>query len=284
MKVLVVGCGGQLQASLMQHLASRGRPCAALEVSRLEDPRALLRGLATGPSIVVEVASIEALSGEGRQAWPDAACQELIAACAELSLPLMLASHACVFSGEDRQRMRESDTPRPRTDTGRSFLARERALADLVPRHLLLRTGLVFSDIADNPLTALLGRMRAGGELLLSADVRLAPTPAADVARVLSGMIDQLACGAECWGTYHYHAADVTTCYEFAETVLAAAAQYWSLGTDTVRLGVSDQAPCGLPAPLLNCQRIRDHFGVQQRPWRLAIPGLLRRIYEGERQ
>jgi dTDP-4-dehydrorhamnose reductase len=54
---------------------------------------------------------------------------------------------------------------------------------------------------------------------------KFCPTPAVDLVRIVSGMLDQLDCDVHCWGTYHYHSSDAASCYEFAEVVLAAAAQ-----------------------------------------------------------
>jgi dTDP-4-dehydrorhamnose reductase len=95
-------------------------------------------------------------------------------------------------------------------------------------------------------------------------------------------MCDQLACNARCWGVYHYHSSDPATGYEFAEVVLAAAAQYWALDADRAPLQASIDDPLASLYPLLNCQRIRDTFGIQQLPWRKAIPQLLKTIYAGE--
>ena len=83
-------------------------------------------------------------------------------------------------------------------------------------------------------------------------------------------------CGAPCWGTYHYHSSDAASGYEFAEVVLAAAAQYWDVGGAHVQLQAVPGEPYGGVFPLLNCQRIRDTFGVQQLPWRRAVPELLK--------
>jgi dTDP-4-dehydrorhamnose reductase len=176
-----------------------------------------------------------------------------------------------------------SDERRPHSPAGPRLLARERHLAERLERLMILRIGPPIAAAGSNLLTHLLAAFRHGGSVPVATEPRFCPTPLADVARVVSGMLDQLDCGAPAWGAFHYHSGDAASCYEFAEVVLAAAAQYWDLGGERVHLQAAGGEPWGGVYPLLNCQRIRDTFGIQQLPWRRAIPELLKQVYEGER-
>ncbi len=204
---------------------------------------------------------------------------QLIAHCNARDWIWLLLSDGRVFPASSKRRFVETDAPAPSTPAGKQLLTRENYIADAVERHLVLRVGPVIASHGDNLLTRLLHRMRAGGVVTLPEAQRFCPTPAADVARVVAAIHDQLECGATCWGTYHYESADPVNGYEFAEVVLAAASQYWPIEEGPVQL-------CGAPVdsaadvyPLLNCQRLRDTFGIQQLPWRRAIPSLLKQIY-----
>jgi len=108
---------------------------------------------------------------------------------------------------------------------------------------------------------------------------RFCPTPVADIARVIAAIHDQLDCGAMPWGTFHYESADPTNAYEFAEVVLAAAMQYWPMGEGAVQLRSAPADSAADVYPLLNCQRLRDTFGIQQLPWRRTISSVLKQIY-----
>lgn len=209
----------------------------------------------------------------------DEVLAQLIAHCNEREWIWLLLSDSRIFPGSNKKRFVEMDAPAPTTVSGRQLLTRENFIVDTIERHLVLRVGPVIASQGDNLLMRLLARMRVGGLMTLPDAQRFCPTPVTDIARVIGAIHDQLDCGASPWGIYHYESADPANGYEFAEVVLAAATQYWSMSEGAVQL-------CGAPAdsaadvyPLLNCQRIRDTFGIQQLPWRRAIPSLLKQIY-----
>jgi dTDP-4-dehydrorhamnose reductase len=206
---------------------------------------------------------------------------QLIAACRESEWPWLMLSDSRVFPSLGKQRFGEVDTPAPNSVAGERLLWREHYISENLPRHILLRVGPIIAAQGLNLLTHLLQQLRGGGVVSAPGSPRFCPTPAADIARIISAIHDQLDCAAECWGTYHYQSSDITNHYEFAEVLLAAATQYWNIGSDHVQLQAAAIEPFGGMFPLLNCQRIRDSFGIQQLPWRKAIPAILKQIYTG---
>jgi hypothetical protein len=54
------------------------------------------------------------------------------------------------------------------------------------------------------------------------------------------------------------------------------------VGGGHARLQAVAEQPTDEGFPLQQCQRIRDTFGIQQLPWRRAIPDLLKQLYQGE--
>ncbi|ODC04618.1 hypothetical protein BFW38_14875 [Terasakiispira papahanaumokuakeensis] len=85
-----------------------------------------------------------------------------------------------------------------------------------------------------------------------------------DVARVLLGMLQQLDCGAEAWGIYHYAGTEPVSHQEFMHTL----AQQLD-----IKGYPGDPTDSGLMG--LNCQHIMGTFGVHQRTWRAILPELL---------
>jgi dTDP-4-dehydrorhamnose reductase len=233
--------------------------------------------------LVLDAASQESVHG-GAPRFSEAAFHQLVDACRQRHLPLLMLSDSRVFPGAAKHRYRETEAAAPLAAAGEQLLRRERYLAEQLEHHLILRTGPLIAPSGTNLLTHLLRSFRQGGPVPVAPEPRFCPTPVHDLARVISGIIDQLGCEAPCWGVYHYHSSDAASCYEFAEVVLAAAAQYWDVGGAHVQLQAVAGEPFGGIFPLLNCQRIRDTFGIQQLPWRRAIPELLKQIYEGETQ
>lgn len=231
--------------------------------------------------VVIDCASRE-LAQDDQPLLVDAHFEQLVAHCARQRWQFVLASDSRVFPSGSKQRYREVDNTQPSTRPGILLAQRERYLADHWPRHIILRTGPLIAGGGNNLLTEFLKRLRSGEAMFVANAARFCPAPAADVARVIVGICEQLGCNVQCWGIYHYHSSDPTTGYEFAEVLLAAATQYWELDAAHARLQLSIDDPLGSLYPLLNCQRIRDTFGIQQLPWRKAIPQLLKTIYAGE--
>ena len=93
-------------------------------------------------------------------------------------------------------------------------------------------------------LTHLLDKLVAGGTVQLGSHLRGSPMPAADAARVVSGLLDQFSTGIENWGSYHYCSSEPTTCFEFAEVLLASASQFSEFHADAVQLD-SEEADGG---------------------------------------
>jgi dTDP-4-dehydrorhamnose reductase len=287
-RAIIVHSGQSLQIELTRQLQQRGTGVLCIDGVELEallaDPGATLDaafapGLIEDDCIVIDCASHEP---EGDLPLSREGFEQLTAYCARRHWQFVLVSDSRVFPVGGKQRYRELDEPQPGGTAGAALLQRERHLAAHWERHVILRTGPLIAATGDNLLTSLLQQLRMGSALAGAQDVRFAPTPAADLARVLVAMCDQLACNARCWGVYHYHSSDPATGYEFAEVVLAAAVQYWEVGAERMPLQVAIDDPQAGLYPLLNCQRIRDTFGIQQLPWRKAIPQILKTIYAGQ--
>lgn len=219
-------------------------------------------------------------AGEPGATWPmDDLLARLSANCNARDWSWLLLSDSRVFPASGKRRFTETDTAAPSARIGELMRAREHAVIKNIARHIVLRTGPVIASYGDNLLTQFLRQFRGGGVIAVPNEQRFCPTPAADIARVIAAIHDQLECGAACWGAFHYESADPVNSYEFAEVVLAAATQYWQIAENTVHLRdmVADGAVEAFP--LLNCQHIRDTFGIQQLPWRKVIPAMLKQIY-----
>ena len=194
-----------------------------------------------------------------------------------LKIPFLLLSGARVFSGSEARDYREDDYPDGVSSISQLLIAAEAALRDNCEQHLILRTGPVFSPHGVNVVTHMLGQLHEGEVLKLSRRQQGCPLPADDAARVISGVIDQVSCGLQAWGIYHYSSPDVTNCYEFAEVLLAAASQYEDFSPDVVQLA-TDEDP-EVVSRGLDCSKIRDTFAIKQQSWRVCVAGQVKQYY-----
>jgi dTDP-4-dehydrorhamnose reductase len=278
-RILIVYNEPSLQLALESQLQQRGYTvgCVALtdaaaQFVELDD---------AADYLVIDCASRE-FAADGAPVFADTQFRQLVDLCRQQRARLLLLSDSRVFPGGGKQRYRESDNAPPSSAAGKHLRSREQYLSEHLRQHIIVRAGPLFASTGINLLTDLLRRFRAGGIASVSSAPRFCPTPVADAARVISGVCDQLDCAAEGWGAYHYHSSDAASEYEFAEVLLAAATQYWDVGGSHTQLLATEGEPFGGVFPILNCQHIRDTFGIQQLPWRKAIPQLLKTIYAGE--
>lgn len=283
MKSLILCSEPATQLAVEQQFLARGVDFRCLTPAQLmADPPAYLEAGDGAPQLVFDLASQDLIARDRAARFPDAAFQRLVEACREREWPLVLLSDCRVFPGAPKHRYRETEIPAPATAVGTRMLWREAYLIEHWRRHVVLRSGPLVASGGDNPLTRLVRDLRRGGTVAVTGEPRFCPTPAVDLARVLSGMRDQLDCAAACWGVYHYNSADPASCYEFAEAVLAAAGQYWEMGAGHVQLEALPAQPDQSLFPVLSCNRIRDTFGIQQLPWRKAMSELMKQLHAGE--
>jgi dTDP-4-dehydrorhamnose reductase len=204
-------------------------------------------------------------------------CLWLARASQTLKMPFMLLSGALVFSGSETREYREDDYPDGESTIAQLLIAAEMALRDNCEQHVILRTGPVLSPVGINAVTRLLEQLHEGGVLALSRRQLGCPVAADDAARVISGMIDQLGCGMQAWGIYHYSSPDITNCYEFTEVLLAAASQYEDFSTDIVQLAADETEATETRS--LDCSKIRNTFAIKQESWRTSIAGQVKQYY-----
>ena len=264
MKVLVLTDDVPLRQALFRQFESRSRHCLLLDPALLSSPGAMTAQLRQHAGSLLLLAP--AAAGPDTT-WADQ-LGRLAECCRETGSHVLLISSSLVFSGE-KTSYRETDET---LASDNPWLAAEQAVLAHFPEALIVRTTQLFSAIPDNQLTRILQQLQAGGDIPCDNQWRAAPTAAADLARVCSAMIDQISCGAELSGVYHYSSAEPVTCFQFVEAVYAAASQY--LGSDSLAIAVSatgDSVAPGWAVPRLNCDKIRDTFGIKQLPWRSFI-------------
>ena len=144
-------------------------------------------------------------------------------------------------------------------------------------RHLIVRVNQPFSLLTPDYAVQMLVKARSQGSLTLDNLIRIAPTPADDIAQVIHALLQQIGCDESLWGTYHYCSVEATTEYAFAEVLLAEARQYEDLAHVTLTARDDDQ--CQPSETLLDSKLIKHNFGIKPKPWRKALSRLIRRYY-----
>ena len=283
MRVLLLGSDtplGQALTDYLEHLGRHEQVEMSRSACRWKSERRAKKAVIRAKSEVVVDMRIEAAGdgGDPIQELDLKRCHWVAKACQRSAMPYLYISSSRVFSGQLDRPYSEEDEPDSEETVGQLLAGAEKLVRESCERHLILRLGPVFSYEGTNLITQMLGPMLEGGSLVLDNNLRGCPVAAADGARVLSAVLDQLGTGMEPWGIFHYGSSDTATYYEFAEALLASASQFSEFSSSAVQL---EREPEGL-APLnrmLECGKIRNTFAIKQVPWRNTIADIVKQYY-----
>ena len=258
MRVLVTGAGGQLGADLLRVLA--GVPGAeAVGLTRAELD---VTSAAAVEEAVVDVSPDVVVNAAAYTAVDAAETDEAAAAAVNVEGPANLA-RVCALHGRGRGRAGEGiglihvstdyvfagdatvpyevDSPTgPRSAYGRTKLAGERAVRELLPeRSWVVRTAWTYGETGHNFVKTM---VRLAGErdvVEVVDDQRGSPTWTRDLA---AGLVALAGSGAPP-GVYHCTNAGDTTWYDYARTIFA------EIGADPDRVRPTTTAAFPRPAP-----------------------------------
>lgn len=273
MDVLLVGADTPVGVELQRLFAQWGRHRAlplGMAASRFRSERQAKKAARKGgPEALVDLRLTTLLAnGEALQPIDVERSHWLAKACAHSSIRYLLMSSDRVFSGLAQRSLRETDDCDADDEAGLALIDAETLVRDAATEATVLRTGPLFAGDADQLLGGLLRRLVAERSAHLDNSEQICPSAAADIARVVSAMLDQLSVGADGSGCFHYAAPDRTTHYGFAEVALASASQYADMGDVSL---VAEEGAGVQISRILDCGRIRDAFGIKQLPWRGQI-------------
>ncbi len=289
MKVLLIGGTGQIGYEVKELLSEKGILCYAPDEQELnlEEPGQIIDCLTRyQPDMVVNAASynspVQAENEPSRcfKINRDASVQ-LADSCERLGAILIHISSYRIFDGLKKDAYTEKDTPNPVGVLATSRWQAEQQIRERCPRHIILRLSWVISIRRRNLLCHLLDQVSQQQEVSVNSDQLGCPTPAGDVARAIVAILQQLNCGADVWGTYHFSASEPVSENSFTEIVISEASQYQALKVRKLRMDkINDKEGIQPPANAsLDCTKILNTFGIHTKPWRNALARLIKNYY-----
>jgi dTDP-4-dehydrorhamnose reductase len=300
MKIFLVGADSQTGRALEPYLLARGVVLDCLLASELRQiPFSDLRERYREQELdfIVNVHHIDGFVPEGLEQeeleWHHVLLPQTLSRLAEsLDIPLLHLSDYQVFSGMKDKPYVEEDEPHSQTLYGVTRWQGELSVQRFCQRFIILRVGTLFCGQGTNVLTVLLNQWKKGKARELSTVLQFSPTPTADVARVIYAILQQLECGVNAWGLYHYCSADTATPYDFAEVLLAARTQYEGVDNE-IRIRPLEESlhkrkkrKAGEQSDPINtvmvCEKILNTFGIRQRPWRGELTRMVKQIAQEE--
>ena len=226
MKVLVTGVTGQLGFDVMRKLESRGIPargCGRAEFS-LTDPAGMRKYIEEyAPDAVVHCAAYTAV--DKAEDEPGLAMEvnaegtrSLAEICRDIGAKMLYISTDYVFPG-DGEEFYAPDAPKsPRNVYGRSKLAGEEAVQEILTRYFILRISWVFGIHGRNFIRTMLHLGESRKELNVVGDQVGSPTYTRDLASLLVEMVE-----SEAYGVYHATNEGICSWAEFAQEIFRQA-------------------------------------------------------------
>jgi dTDP-4-dehydrorhamnose reductase len=289
MKMLVAGAGGQVGYELSRHDWPAGyevvpRKRAGLDITRRESVDAAISD--ERPDIVINAAAYTAVDKaesdqEAAYAGNCTGPANLAAACRDAGIPLIHISTDYVFDGSKSGAYREDDPVSPLGVYGTTKEAGDRAIRELLPQHVILRTAWVYGAHGHNFVKTML-RLAADRPILrIVADQTGSPTSAADIAAAITTIVQQIAAGNKSWGTYNFAGAGAVTWHGFATAIFEEAAFWRGPPPQIDAIATADYpTPAKRPAnSVLDCARIGEAFGITPRRWRVQLADVIKEIY-----
>ena len=229
MKILLLGCNGQVGQELQETLAPLGTVVAwgrqQFDLARLEGAKEAI--LQQAPETIVNAAAYTAVDrAEGEPELANIvngeALQPIATAASELGATLVHVSTDYVFAGDAGVPYLETDTPHPLGIYGSSKLRGEEMVRACCDRHCIVRTAWVYgANGSGNFVKTMLRLGKDRRQLNVVADQVGSPTWSKDLARAIAACIPKL--GEETYGTYHYTNSGVASWYDFAVAIFEEA-------------------------------------------------------------
>lgn len=288
MRLLVIGCAGQLARALVRAGSAAGHAVTALGRPGfdLADRPSIAPALAAvAPDLVVNAAAYTAV--DRAEAEPEAAFRLnaeaagwLAEAAATLDVPFVHVSTDYVFDGAGGAPYAEDAPPNPLGVYGASKLAGEDRVLAAHPRSLLLRTSWLCGAEGANFMKTMLRLATERPLLRVVGDQHGAPSFANDLAaailRLAPGLVAARA-GDPAFSLFHLTGAPHTTWHGFAEAILDRAALRGHPRPALEAITTAEYpTPARRPADSrLDCGRIGRVHGIVPADWRVALDDCL---------
>ncbi|KJG13753.1 dTDP-4-dehydrorhamnose reductase [Photobacterium iliopiscarium] len=289
MKVLITGCNGQVGSCLVNLLQNKASVeiCAVdraeLDITQQDAVSHYVSSFQ--PDVIINAAAHTAVDKAEQQIELSYAINRdgpkyLAQAANEIGALMLHISTDYVFDGTKETTYVETDLVNPQSIYGITKLAGEEAVAEVCPRHIILRTAWVFSEYGNNFVKTMLGLAKQRDTLGIVADQFGGPTYAGDIAAALIKMAQVITDSNKLfdttnYGIYHFSGLPHVSWCEFAQEIFNKAVDQGLLVKSPDVKGIKTEeypTPAKRPAnSTLNTNKITTVFNIPASNWQLAL-------------
>lgn len=250
MKVLVTGSKGQLGYDVIKELCSRGHEAFGFDLPELDiTDEAAVQAVVdrVKPDAVIHCAAwtaVDAAEESGNIAKVfavnEGGTRNLAAACKRTGAKLLYLSTDYVFDGQGSTPWRADETRfAPLNEYGKSKLAGENAVRELLQTYFIVRIAWVFGKNGNNFVKTMLRLSETHDTLRVVCDQVGTPTYTPDLARLLVDMIE-----TDKYGVYHAtNEGGFLSWYDFASAIIHEAGKHTKvIPVTTAEYGLSKAA------------------------------------------
>ncbi|MDP2807737.1 MAG: dTDP-4-dehydrorhamnose reductase [bacterium] len=273
--ILVTGAKGMLGADLCAELSAQhqvtGVDIGDFDLSQKESVTSIAD---LKPELVVHCAAYTNV--DGCETDPDQAylvnglgTRHAALACRKLDIPMLYISTDFVFDGVKREPYYEWDSPNPLGHYGRSKLAGETEVKNLLTKFYLVRTSWLYGPNGKNFVASILKKARESGTLHVVDDQTGSPTYTRDLCNALSMLIQ-----SGLYGVYHLSNSGSCSWHQFAKTAL----EYAGVKAEILPIK-SHEYPTPTKRPVysvLNNFAWTKEFKTPLRPWEEGLKDYIR--------
>lgn len=279
MKVMVTGSNGMLGTDLCEILRSYGYDVIPVtqndfDITDLEHTLKVIKQ--NNPQIVIHPAAytnVDACEENVDLAYKinSIGARNVAVACKEIDAAMVYVSTDYVFDGQGNQPYKELDITAPQSIYGKSKLAGENYVRDILSKYYIVRTAWLYGKNGKNFVTTMIELSKKMYQLKVVNDQNGCPTYTKDLSTAIAQLIKKPA-----YGIYHLSNSEPTTWYDFTEEI------FRQCGIETlVHPCTTDEFPRPAKRPaysvLDNCSWRLEGF-TPLRPWKEALADYLEEI------
>jgi dTDP-4-dehydrorhamnose reductase len=207
------------------------------------------------------------------------AVKQLASIASKQQAKLIHISTDYVFDGESNKPYLETDTPNPINVYGKTKLAGEKALQEIMPTNaMIIRTSWVYSEYGNNFVKTILRLGKERGEINVVSDQIGSPTYATDLANAILEIIKskEFRESNQTTQIYHYSNEGEISWYEFAEEIFKIAEVGCKVNPITTQ-----QYPVSAKRPrntLMDKDTILFELGLGSLKWKLSLDFCIKKI------